>query len=109
MAAADAGYLPITADGSQVAMPGKMTSSVVASTSSSANGIAALAMKAAHALQHEEVEAHRRRDLGQLDHEDDVDAEPDGVETGTPAPWAAPPPWSARSSTRRPARSPCIR
>ena len=44
---------------------------------------------AAHVLQHEQVEADRRRDLRHLDQDDEIDAEPDQVEAGLLAPSAA--------------------
>ena len=37
---------------------------------------------AAHGLQHEQVEADRRRDLRHLHHQHDEDAEPDQIEAG---------------------------
>jgi hypothetical protein len=36
-------------------------------------------LPARHALHHKQVEAHRRRDLRHLDHDDDKDAKPDRI------------------------------
>ena len=61
---------------------------------------------AGHALQHEQVEAHRRRDLRHLHHDHDEDAEPDQVDAGAPAPSAGSRPWSAPPSRCRRGSSP---
>ena len=59
-----------------------------ASTSKKKNGSDARAtvfgILAAHRLQHEQVEADRRRDLGHLDHQHDENAEPDEIEARLP-------------------------
>ena len=55
-----------------------------ATTSRKKNGSAAqrdrIGVLAAHGLQHEQVEADRRRHLGHLDDQHQEDAEPDEVE-----------------------------
>ena len=72
--------------GSTITIWGQTVMIATAATSRKKNGSAASATVfeslPAHGLQHEEVEADRRRDLGHLDDEHEEDAEPDEVEAG---------------------------